>query len=59
MTLVRTRAILFRAHAYSETSQVLRFYTEALGLAATGVVVTAGKGGDCARNDEGFISGFF
>ena len=32
MTLVRTRAILFRAHAYSETSQVLRFYTEALGL---------------------------
>ncbi|MGI9626399.1 MAG: recombination protein O N-terminal domain-containing protein, partial [Longimicrobiales bacterium] len=32
MTVVKTRAILFRAHAYSETSQVLRFYTEALGL---------------------------
>ena len=32
MSLVTTRAILFRAHAYSETSQVLRFYTEDLGL---------------------------
>ena len=32
MPLVKTRAILFRAHPYSETSKVLRFYTEELGL---------------------------
>lgn len=47
MSLVTTRAILFRAHAYSETSQVLRFYTEDLGLVgvmARGARKQASKG---------------
>ncbi|MDH3225278.1 MAG: DNA repair protein RecO [Gemmatimonadota bacterium] len=47
MSLVTTRAILFRAYAYSESSQVLRFYTEDLGLVgvmARGARKQASKG---------------
>lgn len=48
MTLVTTRAVLLRAHPYSETSQVLRFYTEtlgAVGVMGRGVRVGSGRGG--------------
>ncbi len=48
MAPVQTPAILLRAHAYSETSRVLRFYTRDLGLVAVmarGVRRGEGKGG--------------
>jgi DNA repair protein RecO len=48
MTAVGTRAILLRAHAYGETSRILRFYTESHGLLsvmARGVRGRSGKGG--------------
>jgi DNA repair protein RecO (recombination protein O) len=45
MSLVTTRAVLLRSHPYSETSQVLRFYTESLGsLGVMGRGVRAGSG---------------
>ena len=57
MSLVKTRAILFRSHAYSESSRVLRFYTERLGLVgvmAKGVRRQASKGrGALATFGEG------
>lgn len=48
MSLVTTRAVLLRAHPYSESSQVLRFYTESLGAVGVmgrGVRAGSGKGG--------------
>lgn len=45
---VGTRAVLLRAHAYGETSRILRFYTEDRGLLsvmARGVRGRSGKGG--------------
>ncbi len=49
MSLVTTRAVLLRSHPYSETSQVLRFYTEsmgAVGVMGRGVRAGSGKGGN-------------
>lgn len=48
MAPVSTRAVLLRAHAYGETSRVLRFLTEEhglLGVMAKGVRGRGGKGG--------------
>ncbi len=48
MAPVGTRAVLLRAHAYGETSRILRFYTESFGLVsvmARGVRGRSGKGG--------------
>lgn len=48
MAPVSTRAVLLRAHAYGETSRILRFYTSELGLLsvmARGVRGRSGKGG--------------
>jgi len=48
MAAVATRAILLRAHAYGETSRILRFYTQGHGLLAVmarGVRGKSGKGG--------------
>lgn len=48
MAAVSTRAVLLRAHAYGETSRVLRFITEdhgLLGVMAKGVRGRGGKGG--------------
>lgn len=48
MTLVTTRAVLLRSFPYSETSRVLRFYTDTLGgvgVMARGVRKGSGKGG--------------
>jgi DNA repair protein RecO len=48
MTAVGTPAILLRAHAYGETSRILRFYTQSHGLLsvmARGVRGRGGKGG--------------
>ena len=48
MTLVTTRAVLLRSHPYSESSQVLRFYTEtmgAIGVMGRGVRAGGGKSG--------------
>jgi len=45
---VGTRAVLLRAHAYGETSRILRFYTDSFGLLsvmARGVRGRSGKGG--------------
>lgn len=47
MAPVGTRAILLRAHAYGDTSRILRFYTESHGLlsvVAKGVRGRSGKG---------------
>lgn len=48
MSLITTRAVLLRSFPYSETSRVLRFYTEtlgAVGVMAKGVRSGAGKSG--------------
>lgn len=48
MSVTSTRGILLRSHAYSESSRVLRFLTEELGVVgvmARGVRTRAGKGG--------------
>ena len=48
MSLVTTRAVLLRSFPYSETSRVLRFYTESLGavgVMARGVRTGSGKSG--------------
>lgn len=47
MSIERTRAILLRMHAYSESSRVLRFFTEAhgvVGVMARGIRKRAGGG---------------
>lgn len=49
MSVVTTEAVLLRSHAYSETSRVLRFYSERLGVVgvmAKGVRSRGGKRGD-------------
>jgi DNA repair protein RecO (recombination protein O) len=54
VSLLTTPAILLRSYPYSETSQTLRFYSEArgvLGTLAKGVRKTGGRGG-------GFLSTF-
>jgi DNA repair protein RecO (recombination protein O) len=60
MTLVTTRAVLLRSHPYSETSQVLRFYTEglgAVGVMGRGVRAGSGRGGSgLATFAEGTLS---
>ena len=48
MSVVSTRGILLRSHAYSESSRVLRFLTEGhgvVGVMARGVRSRSGKGG--------------
>lgn len=50
MGLVRTRAILLRAHAYGEGSRILRFLTEDLGLVG---VMARGVRRSGARGDGG------
>jgi DNA repair protein RecO (recombination protein O) len=48
MSLVTTRAVLLRSFPYSETSRVMRFYTESLGtvgVMARGVRTGSGKSG--------------
>lgn len=48
MSLVETPAILLRAHPYSETSKILRFYSRDMGVVAVvakGVRKTGGRGG--------------
>ena len=60
MALVTTRAVLLRSHSYGETSQVLRFYSEALGAVGVmgrGVRAGSGKGGGgLASFAEGSLS---
>jgi DNA repair protein RecO (recombination protein O) len=48
VTLIQTPAILLRSYPYSETSQILRFYAESLGVVgamAKGVRKAGGRGG--------------
>lgn len=48
MSIITTRAVLLRWHAYGETSQILRFYTESLGsvgVMGRGTRVGSGRGG--------------
>jgi DNA repair protein RecO len=48
VSLVETPAILLRAHPYSETSKILRFYSRDMGVVAVvarGVRKTGGRGG--------------
>ncbi len=57
MTLVTTRAVLLRSFPYSETSRVLRFYTDALGCVG---VMGKGVRADGARSGsalESFVEG--
>jgi len=63
VTVLSTPAILLRSYAYSETSQILRFYTEShgiLGVMARGVRKTGGKRGDpLATFSEGALDVHF
>lgn len=63
MSVVTTRSILLRAHPYSETSQVLRFYTRELGVLAVlakGVRKTGGRhGGSLSTLTEGDLTVHF
>ena len=60
MSLLTTPAILLRAHPYSETSQILRFFTEArgvMGAVARGVRKVGGRrGGALSTFAEGVLS---
>ena len=62
MSLVTTPAILLRSHPYSETSQILRFYTVAhgiQGMVARGVRKAGGKhGGSVATFSQGTLTLF-
>ena len=60
MSILTTPAILLRSYPYSETSQILRFYTEArgvLGAMARGVRKTGGRrGGGLSSFSEGVLN---
>ncbi len=60
MSILSTPAILLRSYPYSETSQILRFYTESqgvLGAIARGVRKTGGRfGGALSTFSEGFLN---
>ena len=60
MSVVTTRSILLRAHPYSETSQVLRFYSRDIGVLAVlakGVRKTGGRhGGSLSTMAEGDLT---
>lgn len=63
MSLTRTAAILLRSYPYSETSQILRFFTEDLGVAgvvARGVRATGGRrGGSPTTFSQGILSLYY
>ncbi len=63
MSLLTTPAILLRSYPYSETSQILRFYTESeglLGTVARGVRKTGGRrGGALSTFSEGILNVHF
>lgn len=60
MSVVTTRSILLRAHPFSETSQILRFYSRelgVLGVVAKGVRKTGGRhGGSLSTLAEGDLT---
>ena len=60
MSILTTPAILLRSYPYSETSQILRFYTESrgvLGAIARGVRKTGGRrGGGLSSFSEGVLN---
>ncbi|MGW8266571.1 MAG: DNA repair protein RecO [Longimicrobiales bacterium] len=60
MSVVTIRSVLLRAHPYSETSQVLRFYSRELGVVAVlakGVRKTGGRhGGSLSTLAEGDLT---
>ena len=60
MSLLTTKAVLLRSYAYSETSQILRFFSDELGVVgamAKGVRRAGGKrGGSLGTFSEGSLS---
>lgn len=63
MSLIHTPAVLLRSYPYSETSQILRFYTETLGVVgamAKGVRKSGGRrGGSLTTFGEGILTVHF
>ncbi|MFC1575495.1 DNA repair protein RecO [Gemmatimonadota bacterium] len=63
MSLVNTPAILLRSYPYSETSQILRFYSESLGVVgamAKGVRKAGGRrGGALATFAQGLLTLYY
>jgi recombinational DNA repair protein (RecF pathway) len=55
MAPVGTPAILLRAHAYGETSRILRFLTESHGLLSVMARGVRGKTGKGTRPTSGLI----
>ena len=56
MAVVTTRGILLRSHPYGETSSILRFFTEGMGVVgvmAKGARGSRGKGGGPAETFAG------